>query len=69
MGVLSQIGTILVSLVQLVLNIVTGIYQMIITIPKAVTMLTYSVAQLPPMLLIFATAFITVSVVYLVIDR
>lgn len=69
MGILSQIGTILVSLVQLVLNIVTGIYQMIITIPKAVTMLTYSVAQLPPMLLIFATAFITVSVVYLVIDR
>lgn len=69
MGILNQIGTVIASLVQIVLNFLTGIYQMIVTVPKALTMLTYSVAQLPPMLLVFATAFITISVVYLVIDR
>lgn len=69
MNVINQIGTVIASLVQIVLNFLTGIYQMIVTVPKAFTMLTYSVAQLPPMLLVFATAFITISVVYLVIDR
>lgn len=69
MNIINQIGTIIGSLVQIVLNFLQGIFQMIITVPKALTMLTYSIAQLPPMLLIYATAFITVSVVYLVIDR
>lgn len=69
MNIINQIGTIIGSLVQIVLNFLSGIYQMITTVPKALTMLTYSIAQLPPMLLIYATAFITISVVYLVIDR
>lgn len=69
MNIINQIGTVLASLVQIVINLLTGIFQMITTVPKALTMLTYSVAQLPPMLLVFATAFITISVVYLVIDR
>ena len=69
MNIINQLGTIIASLIQIVLNFLTGIYQMIVIVPKAVTMLTYSVAQLPPVLLVYATAFITVSVVYLVIDR
>lgn len=69
MGILNQIGTVIVSLVQIVINFLTGIFQMITIVPKALTMLTYSIAQLPPMLLVFATAFISISVVYLVIDR
>lgn len=69
MSILNQIGTVLASLVQIVINFLTGIFQMITTVPKALTMLTYSLAQLPPMLLVFATAFVTISVVYLVIDR
>lgn len=69
MNLISGIGTIIGSLVQIVLNFLSGLFQMITIIPKAATLLTYSIAQLPPMLLVFATAFITVSVVYLVIDR
>lgn len=69
MGIITQLGTVIASLIQIVMNLLLGIYQMIITVPSVVTMLTYSIAQLPPVLLIYATAFITISVVYLVIDR
>lgn len=73
---MSYLGQFLSSLVDvaamaigLVINFVTGVVQMVQLIPSALSMLSYSVLSLPPLLTVFATAFISVSVVYLVIGR
>ena len=52
-----------------VVNLLVGIYQMIIMIPSALSMLLYSVGYMPSVILAFAVAMVTVSVVYMVIGR
>lgn len=66
---LDSILSVFVMVINLVISFVQGIAQMIVMIPQALGMLTYSVSSLPPVLVVFATAFISVSVVYLVIGR
>lgn len=66
---LSSLVDVAAMLIGLVINFVTGVVQMIQLIPSALSMLSYSVLSLPPLLTVFATAFISVSVVYLVIGR
>lgn len=66
---LESILSVLSMLVTLVVNFVRGIVQLISILPVALNMLSYSVSALPPMIIVFATAFISVSVVYLVIGR
>lgn len=64
-----SILSVLSMLITLVVNFVRGVVQLISILPTALTMLSYSVSALPPMIVVFATAFISVSVVYLVIGR
>lgn len=66
---LDSILSVFVMVINLVISFVQGIAQMVVMIPQALGMLTYSVSSLPPVLVVFATAFISVSVVYLVIGR
>lgn len=66
---LESILSVLGMAVTLVVNFVRGVIQLITLIPVALQMLSYSLSALPPTLVVFATAFITVSVVYLVIGR
>jgi hypothetical protein len=47
----------------------TGLVQMFLMIPKAFTMLTYSIGFLPSVLLAFAAVAITISIVYLIMGR
>lgn len=69
MTVLKSIGDFIFAVGALILNILSGLMQMILMIPSALTMLTSSVAYMPTILIAFAMALITVSIVYLVVGR
>lgn len=69
MTILKSIGDFIFSIGALILNLLSGLMQMIIMIPSALTMLTSSVAYMPTILVAFAMALITVSIVYLVVGR
>lgn len=66
---LESILSFLGMIVTVSYNFVTGVVQIVKLIPVALSMLSYSVSALPPTIIVFATAFISVSVVYLVIGR
>lgn len=69
MSILKSLGDFIYAVNSLLLNLVMGIWQMIITIPSAVTMLNYSIGYMPVILSAFAVAIITVSIVFLVVGR
>lgn len=64
-----SIGDFLYAVVNLLVNVVSGLFQMISMIPAALTMLTNSVAFMPTVLIAFAIGLITVSIVYLIVGR
>lgn len=64
-----MIWTAIQSGITILANLVSGIVQLIWMIPKAVYFLTYSISQMPPVMTAFAVAFVSCSVVYLVIGR
>lgn len=66
---LSALVDVMAMAVTFVVNLISGLIHMIQIIPSALSMLSYGVSSLPPVLTVFATAFISVSVVYLVIGR
>lgn len=57
------------AIVSFLENLIVGMGQMLIMIPSAVNMLVQSIGYMPSILVAFATAFITVSVTYLIIGR
>ena len=57
------------SLGAFIINILSGLKYLVTVIPKSLTMLTYSLGFMPTVLIAFALALVTVSVVYLVIGR
>lgn len=69
MSFLQGISDFLMMLIGIIGNFIGGVLQLILTIPKALYFLTYGISMMPPVLVAFATAFITVSVVYLVVGR
>lgn len=68
-NILQSLGDFIYSVVNLLINIVTGTLQMLSIIPSSVAMLTYSVGYMPTILVGFAVALISVSVVYLILGR
>lgn len=68
-AILKTLVDFVVAVFSLVINLITGIWQMLQMIPSALTMLTYSVAFMPTILIAFATALITISIVFLVVGR
>lgn len=65
----ATLGSVIESCVTFLTNLIEGMIQLFLMIPKAVQVLTYSISNLPPVLTVFATAFIGVSIVYLIIGR
>ncbi len=57
------------SLVNFLWSIIKGTIQLISLIPSAVNMLTTSIGILPSILVAFATATITVSVIFIMVGR
>ena len=66
---LDSIFDFLMMIVDLVTNFVHGVVQMLGMVAGAVSFTTTVIGSLPTPLVVFAVAFVTVSVVYLIIGR
>lgn len=69
LNVFEAILSFLETAVMWVVNLTEGLYNMIILVGKSVGMVSNTVAFLPSELIVFATAVISVCVVYLIIGR
>lgn len=49
--------------------LIEGLAELLLMIPSAFTMLTYSIGFLPSVLLAFASIAITISIVFLIVNR
>lgn len=50
-------------------SFIQGIWQLFVMLPNAISLLSYAITMIPPVLMVFATAFVSVSIVYLIIGR
>lgn len=57
------------TLLDFVGFLIEGLAELLLMIPSAFTMLTYSIGFLPSVLLAFASIAITISIVFLLINR
>lgn len=57
------------TLLDFVGFLIKGLAELLLMIPSAFTMLTYSIGYLPSVLLAFASIAITISIVFLIINR
>lgn len=57
------------ALISFVSNLIQGASQMTIMIPSAINMLVQTIGYMPGLLIAFGTAFVTISVTYLIIGR
>lgn len=57
------------SLLALLSSFIDGIFHLLQMLPSAMTMVSSSIASMPSVLVAFATAAISVSVVYLIVGR
>lgn len=68
-NILKSIGDAIYAFNALLLNLVMGVWQMLLMIPSAMSMLTNSIAYMPTVLVAFAIGLITISIVFLVVGR
>jgi hypothetical protein len=57
------------TLLDFVGFLIEGLAELLLMIPSAFTMLTYSIGFLPSVLLAFASVAITISIVFLIVNR
>lgn len=57
------------TLLDFVGFLIEGLAELLLMIPSAFTMLTYSIGFLPSVLLAFASIAITISIVFLILNR
>lgn len=68
-GALKSILGFFETLLDFVGFLIKGLVELLLLIPSAFTMLTYSIGFLPSVLLAFASVAITISIVFLIINR
>lgn len=68
-GAIQSIIDFFVSIATLLWSLVRGLATMIQMIPSALGMVNTSIASMPLVLVAFASAAITISVVYLIVGR
>lgn len=66
---LCKLGEFFVMLYDAVVQIVTGIWDMLKLLPEAVSTLNDAIHALPDFVVVFAGATITVSVIYMILGR
>lgn len=66
---LESLLNIVVSLVTFVINTITSLIALITQIPQQVAFLTSALSALPPFVLPFATAFISINVILFILGR
>lgn len=57
------------TLLDFVGFLIEGLAELLLMIPSAFTMITYSIGFLPSVLLAFASIAITISIVFLIVNR
>lgn len=57
------------TLLDFVGFLISGLAELLLMIPSAFTMLTYSIGFLPTVLLAFASIALTISIVFLIVNR
>lgn len=68
-GALKSILGFFETLLDFVGFLIEGLAELLLMIPSAFTMLTYSIGFLPSVLLAFASIAITISIVFLIVNR
>ena len=68
-GALKSILGFFETLLDFVGFLIEGLAELLLMIPSAFTMLTYSIGFLPAVLLAFASIAITISIVFLIVNR
>lgn len=68
-NILSGITNFLLAVLNILKSVLDGFGQLFFTIPRAFGMLSTSITYLPSVLVAFAIAMVSVSVVYLIIGR
>lgn len=68
-GALKSILGFFETLLDFVGFLIHGLAQLLLMIPSAFAMLTYSIGFLPSVLLAFAAIAITISIVFLIVNR
>lgn len=68
-GALKSILGFFETLLDFVGFLISGLAELLLMIPSAFTMLTYSIGFLPSVLLAFASIAITISIVFLIVNR
>lgn len=68
-GALKSILGFFETLLDFVGFLIEGLAELFLMIPSAFTMLTYSIGFLPSVLLAFASIAITISIVFLIVNR
>lgn len=68
-GALKSILGFFETLLDFVGFLIKGLAELLLMIPSAFTMLTYSIGFLPSVLLAFASIAITISIVFLIVNR
>lgn len=69
LGALKSILGFFETLLEFVGFLIHGLAQLLLMIPSAFAMLTYSIGFLPSVLLAFAAIAITISIVFLIVNR
>lgn len=69
LNLLSSIGNIIVSLIQLVISTINSFVNLIVNIPTYITFLTSSIGFLPDIVIPFALATVALWVVLFMIGR
>lgn len=69
LGALKSILGFFETLLDFVGFLIHGLAQLLLMIPSAFAMLTYSIGFLPSVLLAFAAIAITISIVFLIVNR
>lgn len=69
LGALKSILGFFETLLDFVGFLIHGLAQLLLMIPSAFAMLTYSIGFLPSVLLAFASIAITISIVFLIVNR
>lgn len=57
------------SIFELAIKLVVGLFDLLLLIPEAVKTLTEALNVLPPIVLPFCTATITISIIYMIVGR
>lgn len=68
-GILRSIADVITSVLHLIINTITSIWQLFIRIPTYVSFLTTSFSFLPNSLFPFCVASVSIFVIFLIINR